>query len=131
VDDHAPTLAYVGELLEKEFTVAGLVADAESLLAGWAAARPDVIVLDISLPGCSGYEAAARLRDAGCAAPVVFCSMHEEPDFVRAAFEAGGLGYVAKRDLGWDLLQAIRAAIGGRRFLSAAVIGAPAGSGRR
>jgi DNA-binding NarL/FixJ family response regulator len=121
VDDYAPMLGQVARLLEKEFTVAGLVLDVESLLQGWSAARPDVIVMDISLPRCSGLEAAARVREAGCAVPIVFLTVHETPEIVRAAWAAGGLGYVSKRDLEWDLVAAIRAALHGRRFVSAAI----------
>jgi DNA-binding NarL/FixJ family response regulator len=121
VDDYAPMLGHVARLLEKEFTVAGLVLDADSLLHGWPAARPDVIVMDISLPRCSGLEAAARVREAGCGVPIVFLTVHETPEIVRAAWDAGGLGYVAKRDLEWDLVPAIRAALHGQRFLSAAI----------
>ena len=121
VDDYAPMLGHVGRLLEKEFTVAGLVLDADSLLQGWGAAKPDVIVMDISLPRCSGLEAATRVREAGCGVPIVFLTVHETPEIMRAAWAAGGLGYVAKRDLDWDLVPAIRAALHGRRFVSAAI----------
>jgi DNA-binding NarL/FixJ family response regulator len=121
VNDHAPMLGYVARLLEKEFTVAGLVLDADSLLQGWLAARPDVIVMDISLPRCSGLEAATRVREAGCGVPIVFLTVHDTPEIVRAAWVAGGLGYVAKRDLEWDLVPAIRAALHGHRFVSAAL----------
>jgi DNA-binding NarL/FixJ family response regulator len=114
-------LEYIGRLLAKEFIVAGLVADAESLLDGWPAWHADVIVLDISLPGCSGLEAARRLRAEACAIPIVFLSFHQEPEIVRAAWAAGGKGYVAKRDIGRDLVPAIRAVLGGRRFASTAV----------
>ena len=121
VDDYAPLLGHVARLLEKEFTVAGLVLDADSLLQGWPAARPDVIVMDISLPRCSGLEAATRVREAGCGVPIVFMTVHETPEIVRAAWAAGGLGYVSKRDLDWDLVPAIRAALHGHRFVSAAI----------
>jgi DNA-binding NarL/FixJ family response regulator len=121
VDDHAPTLAHVAGLVGKDFTVAGLVLDAESLIASWPLTKPDVVVLDISLPGCTGFEATARLRAAGCEAAVVFLSVHEAPDIVRAAWAAGGVAYVAKRDAGWDLVPAIHAALAGRRFVSAAI----------
>jgi DNA-binding NarL/FixJ family response regulator len=121
VDDSAPVLGHVAQVLEKDFTVAGLVLDVESLIERWPAAGADVIVLDISLPRCSGLEAVARLRQAGCATPVVFLSVHESPEIVRAALAAGGLGYVTKRDLRWDLVPAIRAALRGRRFISAAL----------
>jgi two-component system, OmpR family, response regulator len=121
VDDYAPFLGHVARLLEKEFTVVALALDAESLMERWSTVRPDVIVLDISLPKCSGFEAAARLRRGGCDAPIVFLTVHEAPEIVRAAWTAGGLGYVAKRDLGWDLVPAIKAALGGRRYTSAAL----------
>jgi DNA-binding NarL/FixJ family response regulator len=121
VDDHRPMLEYAALMLRSEFTVAALMRDMESLLDGWVEARPDVVVLDVSLRPGSGYEAAVRLRAAGCRAPVVFLSVHQEADFVRAAWDAGALGYVAKRDIGRALVPAIRAALRGRRYLSAAV----------
>jgi two-component system response regulator NreC len=121
VDDHVPVLEYLARLLREEFTVAGRASDAESLLEQWRIWRPDVIVLDISLPGCSGLEAARRLRRADCDVPVVFLSFHQEPEIVRAAWAAGGGAYVAKQDIGLDLAPAIRAALAGRRFVSRAV----------
>jgi DNA-binding NarL/FixJ family response regulator len=53
----------------------------------------------------------------------VFLSVHEEPEVVRASWAAGGLGYVAKRDLAGELLPAIRSALRGQRYTSAAVAG--------
>jgi DNA-binding NarL/FixJ family response regulator len=121
VDDHAAMLAYVGQLLRREFTVVGLLSGVETLRDEWAAARPDVIVLDVALAGASGFDAALELREAGCTVPIVFCSVHEEPAFVIAAWEAGAFGYVAKRDMSAALVPALRAALRGRRFLSPAV----------
>ena len=121
VDDHRPMLEYAALMLEREFAVVALMCDVESLLDGWVEARPDVVVLDVALHRSSGFEAATRLRAAGCSAPVVFLSVHQEADFVRAAWEAGGLGYVAKRDISRALVPAIRAALRGRRYVSAAI----------
>src|SRR5688572_13980376 len=87
VDDHATMLDYLSRLLGREFCMAGLMPDAESLLTGWSQARPDVIVLDITLPGCSGLEAARRLRASDCRVPIVFLSFHQEPDIIRAAWD--------------------------------------------
>jgi DNA-binding NarL/FixJ family response regulator len=87
----------------------------------WVAAKPDVVVMDVALTGCSGFDAVARLRAAGCRAAIVFLSVHEEPEFVEAAWEAGGLGYVAKRDVGCALVPAVRAALRGQRYVSAAI----------
>jgi DNA-binding NarL/FixJ family response regulator len=78
-------------------------------------------VLDISLPKQSGLQAAAQVRAAGCEVPIVFVSVHEAPEIVSAARDAGGRGFVAKRSLGVDLVPAIRAVLNGRRFVSAVI----------
>jgi DNA-binding NarL/FixJ family response regulator len=112
---------YVGRLLAKEFTVAGVFLDAESFIDQWPGAAPDVIVLDVSLPGLSGIDAAAYLRRTGCEVPIVFCSVHEDGEIVHAARATGALGYVAKRDLGTDLVPALRTVLRGRAFLSSVI----------
>jgi DNA-binding NarL/FixJ family response regulator len=119
VDDHALMLEYAARTLETEFVVAGRLRDVRSLMNEWAAAQPDLIVLDVSLTDGNGFEAVGRLRACGCGVPVVFLSVHEGPEFVRAAWEAGGIGYVAKRDLRSSLVSAVRAALRGRRYVSA------------
>jgi DNA-binding NarL/FixJ family response regulator len=129
VDDHPLVLEYVAAVLQKDFTVVALVRDTESLLAGWKNARADVIVLDVSLTVGTGFEAARRLRAAGCPAPIVFLSVHEEPEFVRAAWDAGATGYVAKRDLDCALAPALHDALLGRRYVSPAIASPSAGSG--
>jgi DNA-binding NarL/FixJ family response regulator len=121
VDDHAQMLEHAALTLQQEFTVVARLRDVESLLDGWPSARPDVVVIDVSLTGGSGFDAAGRLRAAGCRAAIVFLSVHEEAEFVDAAWEAGGLGYVAKRDVGCALVPAVRAALRGRRYVSAAI----------
>lgn len=121
VDDHVSMLMQVAQVLEEEFNVAAVVTDAESLIAIWAEVRPDVIVLDISLPRATGLEAAINLRSQGCDAAIVFFSVHQSFEIVRAAWAAGGLGYVAKRDLGTALLPAVRAALRGEQFVSASI----------
>ena len=121
VDDYALMLEQVARVLREEFTIVALLRDVESLMAEWEKARPDVIVLDVSLTVGSGYEAARRLRGAGCTTPIVFLSVHEATDFVRAAWAVGGIGYVAKRDLDLALVSAVRAALRGRRYVSPAI----------
>jgi DNA-binding NarL/FixJ family response regulator len=121
VDDSPAVLTLVSHVLEPDFTVIGTLPDAESLVAAWPNARADVIVLDISLPGQTGLEVIGHLRAVGCHAHVVFLSVHEEPDIVSAAWAAGGTAYVAKRDLGSELVPAIRAALKGQRFISTAI----------
>jgi DNA-binding NarL/FixJ family response regulator len=79
---------------------------------------PDVVVLDISMPMMSGLRAARVLREKGRPFPIVFLTVHEDEEYVRAAMEVGGLGYVLKSHLASDLVPAIRAALAGRTFVS-------------
>jgi DNA-binding NarL/FixJ family response regulator len=125
VDDHAAMLQLVSRLLDGEFTIVELISQAEPLLDRWRHWRPDVIVLDISLRDRSGLDVAAELREAACAVPVVFLTCHEEPEIVEAAWVAGAAGYVVKRSIAGDLVPALRAALSGRRFISA-VLKSPA-----
>jgi DNA-binding NarL/FixJ family response regulator len=118
VDDHPAILRQVARLLPAEFEIVGLLEDGARLEAALAEARPDLIVLDITLPGLSGIEWARRLTAAGCPVRIVFLTVHADADYAREAIAAGGLGYVVKARLGTDLLPALRAALAERRFLS-------------
>jgi DNA-binding NarL/FixJ family response regulator len=75
-------------------------------------------VLDISMPGLTGIEAARQLREAGSSAKVVFLTVHERVEFVNACLAEGALGYVVKSRLAVDLIPAIREALSGHRFIS-------------
>jgi DNA-binding NarL/FixJ family response regulator len=79
---------------------------------------PDVIVTDISMPIINGIEAVKTLKESGCRSKVVFLTLHSDHDFVRAGFEAGASGYVVKHQMASDLLEAMRAALTGRIFVS-------------
>ncbi len=120
-DDHRGLLDKVVRVLEPEFEVAGTVVDGKALLEAAALLRPDVVVLDISMPGLDGFEAAGQLKKAGAQVKIVFLTVHDEPDFVRRAFEVGGLGYVVKTRLASELPVAIRAALADHSFISPSV----------
>jgi DNA-binding NarL/FixJ family response regulator len=117
-DDHAAMLGKSVRLLEGEFEIVGTVANGLDLLVTAARLDPDVVVLDITMPGLDGIEAARRLQRAGCRAKLVFLTVHDDPDYVRAAMDAGGAAYVAKPRLASDLIPAVHAALEGRRFVS-------------
>jgi DNA-binding NarL/FixJ family response regulator len=121
VDDHAPTRDHVARVLGRSFTVVGSVPDADTLIAQWAVSQPDIVVLDISLSNDTGFAAMTRVRLQGCKAAVIFLSVHEAPDVVRAAWMAGGLGYVAKRDLNSELVSAINTALRGEWYVSSSI----------
>jgi len=118
VDDNEAMLARAASVLAGECVVVGAVKNAAAALEAARTLEPDVIVLDISMPGTTGLEIASRLRKTGSKAAVVFLTVHDEHDFVEAAKAAGGIGYVVKRRLVSDLTVAVREARAGRPFIS-------------
>jgi DNA-binding NarL/FixJ family response regulator len=119
-DDHQSLLDRVVSILDGEFAVIGTVQDGAALVAAEAQLKPDVLVIDISMPGMSGLEAASCIRRRGSHAAVVCLTAHQEPEIVEAALRSGVLGYVTKTSLAQDLVPAVRSALGGRRFVSEA-----------
>ena len=117
-DDHKAILDRVARLLAIECNVVGAVADGQQALDATLELKPDVLVLDISMPVMNGIEAARRLKNAGSEAHVVFLTVHDDPDFAKKALEVGALGYVIKSRLAADLVTAVREADSGRPFLS-------------
>jgi two-component system response regulator DesR len=118
VDDHPVVMRQALATLASEFDVVDALEDGTELAASIVAHEPDLLVLDITLPGENGIEIAARIKNAGFRAKVVFLTVHSDPDYARAAFAAGALGYVVKPHLASDLAPALRAAMGGKRFVS-------------
>lgn len=92
--------------------------DGTGLVEAVARIGPDLIVLDITLPGPSGLELARRLHDEGSPVRIVFLTVHCDADYARAAFATGALGYVVKSRMASDLVAALRAALLGTRFVS-------------
>jgi len=120
-DDHEDFLAIEARLLAEEFDVVKKVGDGEALLGEAARLKPDVLILDISMPVMGGIEAAQRLQASGCRARIIFLTVHDDPDYVRAALAAGALGYVVKYRLASDLLLALREVLAGRLFVSPSI----------
>jgi DNA-binding NarL/FixJ family response regulator len=117
-DDHADFLMIAARLLEPEFEIVEQVCDGQASLDETARLKPDILVLDISMPVMNGIDAAKQLQALGSAVKIVFLSVHEDADYIRAAVAAGALGYVVKCRIASDLLPALRAASAGRAFLS-------------
>ena len=124
-DDHTLVRAGLRRLLES-FDGIDVVADASSGDEAVIKARqhlPDAILLDLSMPGRSGFETLDELRKVVPDSPVVIMSMHDDPIQVRAALTRGATGFVVKEAAPAELEIALRAAVNGRTFLSPQVSG--------
>lgn len=118
VDDNEVMLQRSAATLSREYEIVGAVKDGTAALDAVRALRPDVVVLDISMPGMSGLEVAGRLRRDGSTVPIVFLTIHDDEDLVLATQAAGGSGYVLKTQLPSDLPVAVNEAWAGRRYVS-------------
>ena len=117
-DDHRAVCESVAGLLDSDFDVVGTVANGRDLLTEAERLRPDVVVTDISMPVLDGISAAAQLFARNPLAKVVFLTIHDRIEFVRACLATGALGYVIKGDLTADLIPAIHEILAGHRFVS-------------
>ena len=117
-DDHAALLEKVGQLLDREFDVVGKVRDGQALLDAAERLKPDLVIVDISMPVMGGIEATHRLMEADSNARIVFLTVHEDPNFIREAFAAGASGYVVKSRIALDLIAAVNEVLAGRSFTS-------------
>ena len=120
-EDHAAVRSSVVRLLSKNYDVIGAVNDGRELLDAVNTMEPDVLVVDLSLPVITGIEAASVLKRMKCSSKIVFLTVHNDPDFVRAAHDAGALGYVLKQQMTSDLPEAIDKAFAGEQFTSPSV----------
>jgi len=120
-DDHSEMRDRVKRHLQPEFDVVDAVANGRALIEAAEKTKPDVCLLDISMPVLNGIEAAIELKESGCTAKIIFLTIHEDVDFVRAALMTGASGYVIKRRLASDLRTAINEALAGRTFVSSSI----------
>ena len=118
VDDNPEILAIARDALTPACVIVGAVTNGQSALTAASTLQPDVIVLDISMPGLSGFEVATTLRAQGSTATIVFLTIHDDAQFVDAAMQSGGTGFVVKPRLATDLLHAVQEARAGRSFVS-------------
>jgi two-component system, NarL family, response regulator NreC len=121
-DDHHIVRQALRSLLEAEgLRVAGEAADGPGAVEQARACRPDVAVLDLSMPRLTGIEAARQIRAAVPDAKLVLLTIHREDHYVRAALRAGISGYVLKTQAAADLLRAIHEVATGGLYLSPGV----------
>ena len=117
-DDNPALLETLIEMLEPSYRVAAALCNGASVLKEVSTLCPDLVILDISLGDLTGFEVARRLKDVGCPAKIIFLSVHEDIDFINAAFDLGACGYVFKSRITADLTKAIDIVFKGGQFAS-------------
>jgi DNA-binding NarL/FixJ family response regulator len=122
-DDHRIVAEGIRSLLEPEFGPVDIVEDGRALLAAAEKLRPDVIVADISMPLLNGIDAARQICKRQKDIKIVFLTMHPDPSYAAAAFEAGASGYVLKHAATTELVTAIQFALQGKQYISHLIAG--------
>ncbi|RPH79833.1 MAG: DNA-binding response regulator [Nitrospiraceae bacterium] len=117
-DDHSLILAALRKLMEGECEVVGTVEDGRALVEAAQKLRPDLILLDISMPLLNGLEAARQLRTVVPDSKLIFLTMHASPTYATEAFQAGASGYLLKRSAASELSLAIRFVLHGQHYLT-------------
>jgi DNA-binding NarL/FixJ family response regulator len=125
-DDHAILREGLASLMEKQADIAvvGEAEDGSECLEKAAALVPDVVVLDIKLPGMSGIEVCRQLKSAHPLIKVVMLSMYEDYEYVNQALHAGADGYLLKKVVSSELVEAVRRAGQGEKVFSPQVLDA-------
>jgi two-component system response regulator NreC len=119
VDDHAVVRSGLRMLLDaqEDLEVVGEAGDMRDAVFEARALKPDVILMDVVMPGASGIEATAAVLKEAPEAKVLVLSMQDDPRYVREAFSAGASGYVLKEAADAELVDAVREVAGGGRYV--------------
>lgn len=120
-DDHTLVLEGLGKLLEPHFDLVGTAGDGRAAVEAAERLRPDVVLLDISMPLLNGIDAARQLRKRLPEAKIIVLSMHADPLYVSEAFRAGCSGYLLKRSAASELVFAIDEVLKGRFYVTPGV----------
>ena len=120
-DDHPGMLDTLVRMLSSDFDVVAAVPDGVSAVAEAERLRPDLLVLDIAMPGLNGIAAATRLKESGSTAKVVLVTNMRDREFVQESLALGEVGFVVKDRLVADLIPAIHSVLAGEAFVSPSV----------
>lgn len=127
VDDSMHWRCFILKYFETktEFKIIGVAVNGLEAVQKVDELQPDVILMDVNLPGMDGIEATGQIRKVYPSSKILFVSMLGDSAIVKAAFDVGGSGYVLKQDCGHDLLPGIRAILLGQRFVSRSLVSRP------
>jgi DNA-binding NarL/FixJ family response regulator len=120
-DDHSLLLDAFSHLLEPRYEVVGTATDGRKMLSLVSKLKPDVVLMDISMPNLNGFDAGEKLKKLMPDVKLVFLTVTEDPDMVAEAFRIGANGYLLKSSAASELFQAIDAVLGGKSFVSSQI----------
>lgn len=128
-DDHHLILDALRAMMKEEFDI-HTVDNSQSFLKAIEDFRPDVAILDVSMPGGDGFITARKVQERSPSLPIVFLSMHSDPKYIEQAAMLGAKAYLSKRSPAQELVSAIHAVLEGETLLSPSEA-VPAGNGGR
>jgi DNA-binding NarL/FixJ family response regulator len=117
-DDHALLLDGFCDLLKPRYSVVGTVEDGKELVEAAIRLKPDLIILDITMPSLNGVDAAREIRKHLPQVKLLFVTMHTGPTYLQAALEVGANGYAVKSSSRKDILTAVEMVLGGGRYIT-------------
>lgn len=120
-DDHTLVADLCKRLLETEFEVVGIVSNGRALVRAVAETKPDVIVVDISMPILNGLDASVQARQIAPRLKVLFLTMNPDPKLAAEAFCRGASGYLLKTCASSEMITAVREVLRGHSYLSRAL----------
>jgi DNA-binding NarL/FixJ family response regulator len=120
-DDHTLTLEGICAVLEPHHEIVGMVMDGRALLDAALRLKPDLIVLDITMPLLNGIDAAVQIKKSLPGVKLLFVTMHVNPAYLEAVLNAGGTGYVLKSAAREELLEAINSVLNGRIYVTSSL----------
>jgi DNA-binding NarL/FixJ family response regulator len=117
-DDHLLFAEGCKSLLEPEFHVVGIVSDGRMLVKSEAMLQPDIVILDISMPGLNGLDAGEQIKTKRRDTKLIYVTMDSDPDIAAEAFRRGASGYLLKHGDSGELRTAVRTVLRGQSYLS-------------
>lgn len=123
IDDHQLVVEGLKKLLEEECDLVGTASDGQAAINLAKQLSPDIVLMDISMPGLNGLETAWKLRTEAPNTRIVFLTMQSSKLYIEEAFRSGASGYVLKSCAASELVQAIRDVMAGKRFIASCFAG--------
>jgi DNA-binding NarL/FixJ family response regulator len=117
-DDHALILDGIRASLQVQFDIVGQATDGKALVQAAERLRPDLVILDISMPLLNGFESARQIREILPAAKLIFLSQHLNPAYLKHALRVGATGYVLKAGATEELQKAINTVLRGKTYIT-------------